>query len=294
MLGAPLSGKSYLSEFIAHSHFEADSCFHINPTPNGSIDLLEFHRSIKKGLKYYGDIHAAFDHLAQDSVLVFHDAEKWWERSEHGFRVLDSLLDLIERYSRRVLFLVNMNIHSFHLINNIRVIEESFFKVVNTRPFNAEELKHIILSRHRTSKLKFRLEGRHEDSLSEWRLAKHFTKYFDLSGGNVGVALQQWICHIQGIASNGEITIIPAKRPDPEILTGIDRDRVIILIQFVLHKQLSMERLSRIMQTDPQELVKQIEVLYRLDFLREKNGVWEINRFLQPFLIEALKEDLLL
>ena len=294
ILGAPLSGKSYLSEFIADQHFDSNKRFSIIPPEEGSIEVSDFHRSVKKGLKYYGEIDAAFDHIPEDSVLLVHDAEKWWERSEQGFAVLEALTDLIERYSHRALFIVNMDWHSFHLINDIGGIEESFFKIIKTQPFNAEELKHVILSRHRTSRIKFRLSGKHEDSLSDWKLAKLFTKYFDLSEGNVGVALQQWICHIEIVSSQGEIEMVAPKRPDREVLNNLEKDRLILLIQFVLHKQLSLARLSRIMQADEEELSKQIEVLHRMDILREKNGVWEINRYLLPFLVQTMEEDLLL
>ncbi len=294
ILGPPYSGKTYLSEYIANNHFKPEHCFTINPPEEGSIALVEFHRAIKKGLKYYGEIQSAFDQLTDGAVLIFNDAEKWWERSEHGFALLESLMGMIETYSHKALFIVNMNWHSFQLINDIGAIEENFFKVIKTQPFNAEELKQVILSRHRTSRLKFRLEGKHEDTMSEWKLAKLFTRYFDLSNGNVGVALQQWVCNIESITSQGEIAIKNPRRPDQEALKSLHNDRVIILIQFVLHRKLSTERLSRIMQSDMEEMVKQLEVLHRLDILREKNGIWEINRYLRPLLVASFEEDLLL
>jgi amino acid transporter len=294
ILGAPMSGKSYLSNFIAQRHFDSDRCFSIMPPEQGSIEIKDFHRAIKKGLKYYGEIQTTFDQLPDHAVLEFHDAEKWWERSEQGYAVLTELMDLIERYGRQTLFIVNMNWHSFHLINDIGGIEERFFKVIKTQPFNAEELKQVILSRHRTSRIKFRLQGNHEDSLSDWKLAKLFTRYFDLSEGNVGVALQQWICHIERISEQGEIMMRVPKRPDREVLNSLGKDRLILLIQFVLHKQLSSDRLSRIMQMEEEELSRQIEVLHRMDILRGKNGVWEINRYLLPFLIQTMEEELLL
>lgn len=294
ILGAPLSGKSYLSELIARNHFKSDRSFHINPPDEGSIDIREFHRSIKKGLKYYGEIQAAFDNLPEESVLLFDDIEKWWERSETGFEVLQNLMEMIESFGHSVFFIANMSWHSFHLINNMYGIEESFFKIIKTQPFNAEELKQVILSRHRTSRLKFSVEGKHEDHLSDWKLAKLFTRYFDLSGGNVGVALQQWVCNFESISPEGTIETSYPRQPDPEVLSSIEKDHVIILIQFILHKRMSFERLLRVMHADKEELLKQVEVLHRLDFLREKNGVWEINRYLQPFLIDSFEEDLLL
>ncbi len=294
ILGAPLSGKTYLSEFIAKSYFDVDRMFMVNPPDEGSIDTKVFERSIKKSLKHYGDLESTFENMKTDSVLIFNDAELWWERDENGFEVLDTLIDLIDEYSHKCLFMVNMNILSFQLINKIKKIEDSFFKILKTNPFNAEELKDVILLRHKTSRLKFEITGKQEDELGEWNLAKLFTNYFDLAQGNVGVALQQWISNIKSISDNGVIRIRYPKYPDQEVLGNIDKDRAILLIQFILHKRLSAERLLGILKIPKEDLDKRLEVLNRLDILRQRNGVWEINRFLQPFLIAVFEEDLLI
>jgi amino acid transporter len=294
VLGAPRSGKTFLSELIAKSHFAKERIFNVTPPDEGSTRLEVFERSIKKSLRYYGALESAFDHLEPDSVLLFNDAELWWERSENGFEVLDNLMELIDRYSHKCLFIVNMSSYSYQLINKISRIEDAFFKVIKTSPFNAAELKDVILARHGTSRLKFEIDGRSEDELSKWNQAKLFTNYFDTAGGSVGVALQQWISNINSISDQGVIQMHYPKQSKDEILHSLDKDQVILLIQFILHKRLSAVRLLNIMKLTKEDLDKRLEVLNRLDILRERNGIWEVNRYLQPLLIEALEEDMLI
>ncbi len=293
ILGAPLSGKTYLSEFIA-GKYTKEAVYTVNPPEEGSIRPRVFQQTLKKSLRYYGELEAAFENLKPDSVVIFNDIELWWERSAQGFEVLDQLIKLVDDYGHKLLFIINMNMLAFRLVNNIKKIEDSFFKILKPHPFNAEELKDVILIRHQTSRLKFKLEGKDEDSLSQWTEAKLFTKYFDLSQGNVGVALQQWIGNINSISDDGVIQIRYPKPLDLEVLRNLDKDHAILLIQVILHKRLNAERMQRILKTSGEELAPRLEVLKRLDILRERNGVWEINRFLQPFLIAAFKEDFLI
>jgi hypothetical protein len=162
------------------------------------------------------------------------------------------------------------------------------------RPFKAKDLKDIILSRHQTSRLKFSLNGVPEESVSEWKLAKLFTRYFDTSGGNIGVAMHQWIASIQRVSDNGLIEIKSPRQPDLEELSNIEKDRAVILIALILHRRLSRDRLVEILGDHNDELDRQLEVLHRLDFIELNNNVWEINPFLLPFVISAFENELLI
>ena len=279
----PFSGKTYMSELVAEKFTDTAHIHTIDPPPEGSVDENVFVRSIKKSLRYYGDIDSAISHLENKSVLIFNNVEQWWQRTEDGFSVLTLLMNLIDRYSKDYLFILNMDARAFQLINTIDKIEENFFKVIRIRPFHAEDLKTIILSRHQTSRLKFVLGNTHEENLSEWKLAKLFTRYFDTSHGNVGVALHQWISSIQKVSDDGLIEIKAPRLPDLEELSNIEKDRAVILITILLHRRLTILRLNEILGTHGDELEKQLEVLYRLDFIRANSDVWEINPFLLPF-----------
>lgn len=294
VLGMPLSGKTYFSEFLASGFTETSQVYTVNAPDEGSVEVRVFHQAIKKAIKFYGDLEMAFEHLEEGSVMIFNDAELWWQRDESGFKVLDVLIDLIDRFGAKCLFIVNMNSFSFNLINNIKRIEDAFFKIAKIQPYNAEELKDLILLRHNTSRLKFELAGMHEDGISKWNQAKLFTRYFDASQGNAGVALQMWISNIKGVSQKREIQIQYPVQPDPEVLSHLDEDRAVILIQLILHRRATAGRLATVLKMPEPELEKKLQVLQRWDIIREKNGVWEINRYLKPYLISSFQEDRLI
>ena len=294
ILGAPKSGKTYLSEFVARSHFSEKNMFHITPPDSGSIDIQVFERAIKKSLKYYGDLDSVFDHLGERSVLIFNDIELWWERQNHGFKVIDYLMDIIRKYGNRCMFIVNMNIYSYQLLNAIQSIDTSFFKILKVDPYSAQDLKDIILARHRTSRLKFELNNKHEDELSKLKLAQLFTNYFDVSKGNVGNALQQWVSNISNISADGIMLTKHPKQPDTEVLRYLDKRHIVLLTQFILHKRIHIERLDRLFPYADADLLGDLEILKRSHVLTVDNNVWEINRYLQSYLIAAFEEDLLI
>ena len=294
VLGQPFSGKTYLSELVAESFTDSSRVHTIDPPLEGSIDVKVFQRTIKKSLRYYGDIGSAIGHMEPDSVFIFNNLEQWWQRTENGFSVLTFLMDLINRHGKDYLFILNIDAMAFQLINTIEKIEENFYKIIRVRPFKAKDLKTIILSRHQTSRLKFTLNGVPEENMSEWKLAKLFTRFFDTSQGNIGVAMHQWIASIQKVSEEGLIEIKPPRMPDLEELSNIEKDRAVILITLLLHRRLSIDRLNEILGNHNDELDKQLEVLYRLDFIRMNNNVWEINPFLLPYLTTAFENELLI
>jgi len=163
-------------------------------------------------------------------------------------------------------FIINVNIHSFRFMNKMQSIDSYFLNIIDVEPFSAEELRDIILFRHRSTALKFELKGSIEDELSPWGQARLFARYFNYSRGNVGVALQAWISNITKF-EDGKLTIKkPAFRHAPE-LKFLNPDWMLLIVQFVLHRRLTIERLNRITKVNTTDLQKQVNTLIRAGVL---------------------------
>jgi hypothetical protein len=293
--GEENSGKTSLCSYVANRHVSREQIFSVYPPPGGSIDPADFRNGVKKALQLnelylHGKLSQIFNALPQNCVMIFNDLELWWERSENGFQVLEIIIELINHFSHKCFFMVNANIHSLQLIDRMYQIEENFLGTVECRPFDAEELKDVVLLRHRSTGLKMELNGILEDDLSEWRLARLFNSLFDFSRGNVGVALQSWISQIQKI-NRGQLTIRELQKPDSEPLEQLDRDWIILLTQLLLHKRLTRQRLGRIMSVDEMSLQTPINNLKRSGLILEKTeGLLEIDPYLHPLLREKFRE----
>lgn len=288
--GEPLAGKTALSHIIADTYFEKANIYQVDPPEAGSIDPAVFKQRLEQAVQLQGDYDDLFGRLPAGSVLILNDVGLWWERSLHGFAVVDTMLDLMTRYSHQCFFLLNMNLPAWRFINTVKPIADHFLGVVTCTPFNAAQLKEVILLRHRSTGLKFELDGHAEDAVSDWRLAKFFTALFDYSRGNPGVALMAWISQIRK-ASKAGFTLTTPAAPNLDLLDRLKPVQMALLVQFLLHKRLDETRLLRLTATESAGLAEEISLLRRSGLLvAERDGVLALNAFLQPHLTHAFIE----
>ena len=287
--GEGLSGKSSFCRYLADTYFRQQKVYHIFAPDGGSADPHQFKRTLQAAMETTGDCEDIIQSVPSGSLVVFHDLELWWERSPHGFAVIDMLLAMIDRHSDRCLFLVNAQSHSFRFINRIKPIEQAFLDMIDCEPFDAKDLQTAILVRHRSGGFMFDLEGRSENQLSDFRLARLFTEYFDFSAGNIGVALHAWIGHIH--TANGEhLMVHTPSRPDLSILEQMDSEWLVWLQQFVLHKHLTRQRLVNIFRHEA-DISTYYHALKRAGLTIESSkGVIELNPYIRPFVVQVLSK----
>ena len=290
VVGAPRSGKSAFCHYLAGKYFQSGQIFTVHPPAGGSADPEVFRQYLEKALQTRGDYPRIFENLPARCAIIIDDLELWWERSRDGFAVVAQLLALIEQYGAQCCFLVNLNAAGFQLINKIRKIDDHFLGVIECQPFDAEALKEVLMRRHRSTGLKFSLEGHGEDQLSQWRLARLFNRFFDHAQGNVGLALQAWIAQIARIQNN-VLEITPPRRPEMPPWQALDPEWLVLLVQLLLHKQLTSGRLLRIMSEPEDTLLPRLNSLKRSGLISENGeGVLQVDGFIAPHLMQRLLE----
>ncbi|MFC2088393.1 hypothetical protein ACFLSX_02245 [Calditrichota bacterium] len=294
ILGDRYSGKSTLSRSIAAKNFDNNKVFEIHAPYQGSIELNEFKNLLVEVIQKSGYYDSIFNSIPKNSVIIFHDLELWWERSHNGFTVIDEIIELIGKYSDKCLFIVNTDMNSFKFINRLKNIENSFISAIKCQPFDSEEIQNAILLRHRSSGLKFEFDGHPEDSISNLRLARLFNKYFDISEGNIGQAIHYWISNITKVKSQLLYIQNPVSVSD-KVLNKINKDWLLIMQQFMLHKHLSSERLSRIMGDGSSTLLQLLISFRRSGLIQDiQPDVFQISPYIQPIITKRLSEmDLL-
>jgi hypothetical protein len=200
----------------------------------------------------------------------------------------------MDDFSDKILFVFNTNPHSFALINNLEPMEKKFLSIVQLSPFNTEELKDLILRRHKSSGLDFRWNRKTEGRLSDFRMAELFDSYFNYSEGNPGVALNAWLGNISR-ASGSVLDIVVPAIPNLSALRNLDEDWLVFLAHCALHKRLTAAKLERITDLEEAEFDTMLRQMRNSGLIDEQGrGVFAINRFLEPFLIQVLGEKQLL
>ncbi|MCB9207612.1 MAG: amino acid permease [Ignavibacteriales bacterium] len=290
ILGERYSGKTTLSNTISNKLFNPNNIFEINAIESGSINFAEFEKQLSLSLKQDGDSKTLLNSLSSESIIIINDLELWWERSNSGFTVIKEILNLVETFSSKIFFIVNVNQYAFQLINKILPIENIFINAVHCQPFDSEEIKEAILLRHKSSGLKFELNNQMEDQLSNFKLANLFNSYFEISNGNIGTAIFTWIRQISKYYDQ-EITINKPEEIKNNILNNLNNDWLILLQQFIYHKYLSNDRLQRILNYSEIQAEQSIINLKRTGLINEvQNNIYQINPYVQNIISKKLVE----
>jgi len=290
ILGDRNSGKTTLSRMVASKYFKSDRIFTIQSPKENAAQLEMFEEMLKKSTNNQGSIEDIFSALPQNSTIIINDLELWWERSENGFVVINEIINLIQNYSNKILFIVNCNIHSFKLMNTINKMDDMFISTIECEPFDSELLKEVILLRHDSSGIKFKLGDKMDEELGEIKLAVLFDDYFNYSNGNVGVALNTWIANIIKVDSN-TVSIKHPVVPDTGALNNLNDEWLIYISQIMIHRRISVETLKRIMKVSVEQCSDVVKALLRAGIILEKSAeIYGINFFLEPYLTRLLKE----
>jgi amino acid transporter len=277
--GPRASGKTALAQRSVGELFAGREVLRVQPRPGGSVQLAHFDAAVAKARDTTGTSDAVIRALPDGSAVVIDDLELWWERSREGMAVVDRILELVERHGGRVLFILCVGRQALNLLDRLCALSDRALAVVHCGPMPAEALKTIVTLRHASTGVKFSLGERSEDDLGALRLARLFSGYFDYSGGVVGAALRGWIAHVDKVGEDA--LVVRAPHPERwELVDELRREWVALLLQLVLHKQMSSARLERVTGLDRQVLARELDTLRRIGLLVEsRKRVVEINPF---------------
>ncbi len=286
IVGERNSGKTALCRHITKKHFASDRIYHLFPPLFGSVEPENFRKILNEVTNLSGDPFEVFERLPNDIILVIHDLELWWEMSESGFKTILLINSLIKKFSTKCLFILNMNQFTYSRINAIMDLDNNLIGTIFCRPFDSEELKELIMRRHKSSGMKIRLGKTDEEQLSDIRIAGFFNKLFNYSGGNPGLALYTWLTQIKKI-SNETFYVEPPVVPNTEIFENLNDDWQVVLIQLIYHKRMDMSKLKNVLEIEEAEIEKMINSLLMTGLVKEKTkGLFVINRYVDRFLTE--------
>ncbi|MBE0663587.1 MAG: amino acid permease [Bacteroidales bacterium] len=288
------SGKSSLSRFIAREVSVDNRVYVIRAPKAGSAKLEDLHTAILSAININMELDYLLDIQQRDMIFVFNDLELWWQRTTDGLEAIEELFRIIEKFGKKHLFIVNCRNWTYYFLNRFYGLEKYFLAHIECEPFDARELKEMIMIRHKAGGLIFKINKKEESNYSQYDYAQLFNRYFTLSDGNPGYAIRAWINNITGI--NGKtIELRKPVVPDSSSLANLSHEMMLVVLQFVLHRRFTPAKLADVLHKTEQYASMMIGDMHRVGLLEEKfPGVFALNIVLEPFLVEELKQKKLL
>ena len=291
VLSEPNAGKSALSKHFALKKADLHTAYHIFPPEDGSTDILVFEEVLRKATGLQGDSELMFSMLPQNSMIILHDLELWWERSEpHGLEVIRHIKWMVEEFSNKCLFVVNTTPFSYSIINTAEPLDIHCAGIVRCLPFNSFELKQLILTRHNSSGLTLDFISDTEGLANQIKIARVFNKLFAYSNGNPGVAMNAWLTGIQHYSDK----TITWKRPlhlDGSALREMPEVWGHFCFQLLIHNRMSIDKMERCLQMEREQIVEITGIMQRLQLITEyAASIYNLNSNMEVLLVNYCKE----
>lgn len=288
VIGGHNSGKTTFCRQMSLDHFKNQFVYHVFPPVQGSSDPADFHKAIAKATQKRGEAIQVLGRLPAGSTVVINDLELFWDSAESGNAVVSLLAEMIDQYSSKILFIVNINSFAWKTIDEPNQLSQYFIEEITLMPFDAEELRDLIIHRHRSSGMTLGFEA--DEPLSEVQLARLFNRYFNYSQGQPGTALGGWLANIRKVSGN-KLLINSPEYLDTQAFAEIENEWKALLKSLLIHKRMDYPTIGKVMKWDQDKVETIVLALQRAGLINEKiPGVFEVDQYIEPFLSRSFRE----
>jgi amino acid transporter len=288
--GARSSGKSSLSKMMARKYFTTENIHQVRAPQGCTADSALFAAKLLEALNAHNtSLDDVFRALPAGKTIIIQDLGLWWERRPGGNAVIEMIKGLIDRYGHKCFFILTANSHALQLIEHWSQLKSFSLATISCEPFDARELKEMILLRHHAGGMILNYNKKDEGKMTAWDHARLFSRFFDSSFGNPGTAITLWLASIKKV-SGKTIHMDHPELPSTEVFDRLSRDQWFYILQFVIHRRFSIETLARNIEQPQEDVYSVIRELMRAGILIEKfQGIYAIRAGLDLYLTDKLK-----
>ncbi len=279
-----LSGKSEENSIAIHSEKGIGKTRFLEKiiTDNKEIQVLQtsFERKITdknelikiiSGLfnKKSGE-KALFNALAKCSkktVIILDDCHNLFLAKEGGFDALKLLFDMLVKINNpNLLWIATFNSYSWNYLQHCHKINNYFRYVLRLPRWSDENIKELILHKHEKTGLKlvydpliFAINTNKTEKEFEDTQQKFFQIIWSQSRGNPTIAMSLWLSSLKKEGSKSVKISLP-KLAKSSQLNSLPDEHLFIYGAIVKHQNLSIDEISTMLSTTPEEVINTIRI----------------------------------
>jgi energy-coupling factor transporter ATP-binding protein EcfA2 len=305
IIGETGSGKTSLLNQVENKIF--------NSHPLTKLDLQEklYAESkltdfLKKRFNYPNastltEIEIRIMHETENRICILENLHHAFLRVVNGLDALEKLLLLITRTQQKIFWIITCNRHAWHYLDKVLNISKNFSQILSLERIPVDEMKSILIKRHRVSgyELDFEIP-------KSWSQNRKFKKYFgrhpakqkvlqefffaelnELSAGNLTIAILHWLRAIHKFSAD-KLILTPYVTFDYSFLNDLQEEDLFTLASILNHETLTAADHALIFRQIPENSSIQMARLQNYGLIVPNGSGFQVNPFLYRPLAQLL------
>jgi amino acid transporter len=284
--GEILSGKSYVMQ-NAVNVFLSNVVQIDNEDQYGTSPSFEDIQ--RKSTGKAGGVEDILNQLADDTTIVINNLELFWNATPLGMQKFRDLLQVIEKYNDRLLFVMDCSIHFYNYAKQIFKLDNVILGTIVINPMSTNDLKAIIHERHQSGGLKYYWNKSHEEDMRPRKINQLFTRIAQSVEGNLGAALHFWLGSVDKFENN---TIVLNSVDQKDIPFSLKPEWELMLYQIILHKSIKRDTLDELFSSDTDSFKPELENLIRSKVVEcSLTNELSLNPYAAVFVVKYLRKN---
>ena len=234
-------------------------------------------------------------------VCILENLHYMYLKTVSGFEGLEKFLNLLSRTKSSVFWISSCTLYSWQFLQKAISVDSHFQRLLTLYKITPEELKSIIMKRHRASgyllefesagtqrrrrKSKSKSEDPHHSNMER----NYFNKLHEFAGGNIATAIMVWLRSIKKF-SKDKMLLSPNFDIDFRFLNRLSEENVLTLSAIIYHEVMSPESHSEIFNQNMDKSRLQLENLEGEGILIKNGNGYLIHPFIYRPLVQILKK----
>jgi len=247
-------------------------------------------------LKTEQDLIEHLDLAEGKQIIVLDGLERTFIRKPGGFKCIQKLLSFIVSTNSQAFWICSVSLHACNYLNKTISIKENFDYLVELNNLDSNEIRKIILKRHRLSGYIVQYEGdlniKENNKKTKDRQIQLEKEYFEelnrFADSNLSLSFYFWLESISEF-SDKELYIKKFVSPDFAFLETLSVEKIYTLLLIVLHGKISVDLHASVCNQSTQKSLKVLTILKEDSIIVLKGEHYMLNGILYRHVIQLLK-----
>jgi len=305
LVGERGSGKTTLLNFAEFYHFQSTPVikYDFPRTDYKEQGLLEVFKSLFQmdNINDFQDLKKQLKNSEKKYIVICENIQNLFLRVINGFQDLEQFLLFIAETHQQIFWIVTCTLYSWQYLEKVLQVSKYFQGVIQLGDLSEEEVKNIVLKRHRVSGFEIEFSVP-EDILNSRRYKKlvshekqqeflqnlFFKDLNDLSNGNITVAMLFWQRAIREVLPD-RLIVYPLINIDFSFLYQLSYEELFTLAAFMQQEIINIEQHAQIFHQNETKSALMLNRLHNNGIILSHPNGYYIHPFLYRAMVRTLK-----